>query len=117
VEQQPAEEQSEGRFQAHDHRCLGGFQMLLTNDLQGVGNAHGQDARIEQGEPTAEDIRPVHILCQDHHNGRQHCADKALDEVEPDSVKAKTQTVHDGDLHREEKGTAQQHQIRDLDAL
>ena len=84
--------------------------------MQGIGHTHGQNARIAQGQPAPKDIPQVDLLRQHHHDRAEHTADQALDEIQPDTVKALTPAVHNGDLHRKEEGAGQKHQVRDLNA-
>lgn len=116
MEQQPAEEQGEDRFQTHENGCLGGIQLFLAHDLQGVGHTHGQYACIAQGQPAQKNIPQVDLLRQHHHDCAEHTADQALDEIQPDTVKTPAPAVHNGDLHRKEEGAGQKHQVCDLNA-
>ena len=115
VEQQPAKEQGEGRFQTHDQRCRSGLQMLLANDLQAEGNAHGQNARIAQRQPAIQDVFPNGSFRQEHSSRGHNCGNNCLNAVDPQTVKAAGELVHQRDLYCETKSTAQQEQITLVD--
>ena len=111
VEQQPAEEQGEGRLQTHNQGCGSGFQMLLADDLQAECNTHGQDTCITQRQPAVEDVFPDGGLRQEHGGGGQNGGHDGLDAVDPETVKAAGQLIHQRDLHRKTQGAAQQKQV------
>ena len=89
--------------------------MLLTDDLQAECHTHGQDTRIAQGQPAAEDIFPDRSLRQEHGNAGKNGCHQRLDAVDPKTVKAACQFIHQGNLHRKTQGAAQKQQVALVD--
>ena len=115
LEQQPAEDQGEHRFQTHENGGLGGLQGLLSQNLEGVGNTHGQNSGIEQGNGTVHNCCERNLFREKHDQRRQQCADQTLNAVKADTVQLKPQSVHNGDLHGEPKSAANQKNVAQID--
>ena len=88
--------------------------MLLSHDLQGISNTHGEDTRIAQRQPAIQNISDLHIFRKAHHDCGQNGAYKALNAVELHSIQITRQPVDDGDLNREGNGADDQADIADV---
>ena len=111
AQEPPAAQGGEHGFQTHNQGSGGALQMLLTQNLHGVGKTHGQDAGKQQRPPAGKDIRRNHRFCQKHTGNGDHRHHQSLDAVEPDAVQLSGEPVDAGDLHRDGQGTAHQQKI------
>jgi len=116
VQQQPARQHREDRLQAHDEGCRLRRQMLLTQDLQGEGQARAEDAGVEQGNGAAEDPGQGGGLGEHSHQTGENGHHEKLDAVEPQAVELLGQHIDQDDLHREGCRAAQDQQVADVDA-
>ena len=107
-QQQATEKHGEHRFQAHDQGSCGRLNMLLTDDLQGIGCTHGEEAGLGQREPAIENGIPPGRLCTDHDNAGKPSADSGLNGVHPQRIHICSKMIHEEDLHCEHEGAGDQ---------
>ena len=115
VQQQPSAQNREYRFQTHDQRSGSGLHILLANDLQGEGNAQGQNTRVGDGDPAGQDVCDDNIFRQTHDRTGEDAAEQALNAVESESIQIRSQLIHQSDLYRIAESAAQQIQVTDVD--
>ena len=75
----PACQYGDTGFQAEDQRRDGGVHSLLADDLQSVGDAAGQDARIENRNPGRKQTGDPGILQKESRDAGQDAAHGELD--------------------------------------
>ena len=80
--------------------------MLLANDLQGVGNAGGENRGIADGQPAYRNAFDTGFLKQEHTHSADDGYDKALDAIESKSIQLKPHLIDEDDLHSESKSAA-----------
>jgi len=85
----------------------------LSDDLQGIGNCHRQNARIHQRTGTACDALPSGCFRKHHNDGGQNGAEKGVDTVQPQAVYSVYEVVYGKNLHRKHQCAAKQQQIAD----
>ena len=77
--QHPARQHGNHRFQTQNRRASRGVHLLLADDLQGIPDSAGKNARVENGQPGRTDRPQLRLLKEKHGNGGQHAADQKLD--------------------------------------
>ena len=116
MENQPAAQSGKSGFQAHDQRRRGRIQVLLTDDLQRVGDAHGQNAGKDQGKPAGGDGGETDGFLRQQNEGQgKHRNHQRLNAVHAQTVQISRQPVNAGDLHGKGQGAAHQIQVALVD--
>ena len=101
IQEKPTGQYGEHRFQAHDQRSRSGRKTLLTQDLQGIGHAGGQDTCIKQRNSTGQNVFPDRSFRQEHHHRGNHGVHQELNAVQPKAVQRLSQPVNQGNLNGE----------------
>ena len=115
LKNQPAAEGGDDALQTHDDRCGGGFDSLLTQHLQGIGDTHRKNACIADWQPAGEDIGYLGSFFSEHKYTGHYRHHKALDAVEAQSVDIRAKPVDQCDLHRKGQCAAKKQKIAGAD--
>ena len=114
MEDEPSGQAAENGFEAHNQGRGGGFQIFLGQDLQGIGDTHGQDTGEAQALPVVEDCGQGRGFGYHEGCGNQ-TAHQRLDDVQTDAVQLVCHPIHQRNLHGKGKGTANHQNITDVD--
>lgn len=86
MEDQPAGQGRENALQAHDQGSDGGIQMLLGDDLEGIGDAAGHDPRVQDGPEGHLQGGQGRRLEDEHEDSGQESLRKELEAGQKDPV-------------------------------
>ncbi len=111
MKKQPACQQGKYGFQAHNDGGRAAGKVLLADDLQPVGNAHGKKACVAQGQRALQDRLPVWLFQHQHDNRRKGGADQRLNQVQPQTVYHIGVAVYHRDLQCKHNRAQNQKQI------
>ena len=116
IEQQPAGDGRDNRFQAHDKACDRRTQSLLADDLERVRHARGHRARIQDGLPRGENIRPRRLFKEQHADAREDRASEKLDAGHFYAVHSGRKIVDDENVAGEQERAAETEQRAQIEA-
>ena len=91
--------------------------MLLTDDLQRVGCAHGKKTRITKRHPAVDQIMNSDFFGKDHNHSRSNGTDTCLDTIQSDRVHIPGKVVDYQNLYRKHNSADQHQNIADIDSL
>lgn len=115
----PTEERAEHRFQRHDDRGYGRRRSYLSDILQGIGDAAGEDANEEQGRqsrPKIGEVQIAKLAWQEDERQGDDCGRKQLQGAEANDVDLRGVMVHDHDLNGEKGGAREGPGFADTEA-
>ena len=114
VEHQPAADDGEDRFKAHDETCDLRRAALLRKDLQGVGDTAGEKTGEEDGLPCSEDARKLRCFHDERKGGGNDGIDCKLQAGETDTVRRRNKAVNSQNVRGVEEGAEKQENIARL---
>ena len=85
--------------------------MLLPNNLQGVGNAHGKHTCKQEGRPASPNGVPFNALCKDCKGNGKKCNHQTLYSVKTKPIDAYGKSVNNPNLDGKGKVAAKNQQI------
>ena len=115
MKNQPSAKSCKYRFQTHNQRCSGGLQIFLSNNLQAVSDAHGENTGKAQRQPAGEDVTHVQLFGQQHEGNRKHCHYQSLNTVQSETIQILSESVDQQDLNSEAQSTADEEQVTNID--
>ena len=109
--EQPAGEHGDAGLQGKDQGSYCRVYILLTYNLQGVGNTTGHDAGIQDWKPCGEDRGNLRVFQDQSRDHGQDSADQKLDAGKLYPVCFRGKMINDQNVQGKEKSTHQDQNV------
>ena len=104
MEQQRASKGTKHGFQAQQQGNQRGVRAFLRHDLQGIGNAAGENTQIQNRPHTGPDVRQHRLFQQQGRNGGFHRHHRKLGQRQSDGIGLGGKVVDAENLYRKAQG-------------